>query len=69
MPTADFARFRALVFADVALRDALWAQPERHAFIALAVRLGAEYGCSFESTDVESALAEGLLASLLTSSA
>ncbi|MGD0051429.1 MAG: hypothetical protein ABSD03_06375 [Vulcanimicrobiaceae bacterium] len=66
---ADFARFRALVFTDVALRDALWAQRERYAFVALAVRLGAERGCSFEATDVEAALAQGLLASLVTSSA
>jgi hypothetical protein len=69
MPTVDFVRFRALVFADVALRDALWAQPERRAFVDVAVRLGAEHGCAFEAADVELALADGLLASLVTSTA
>jgi gluconate kinase len=57
MASLEFARFRARVLSDLALREALWAQREDEAFVGLALRLGAEHGFPFEAADVHAALA------------
>ena len=57
MPSLEFASFRARALSDLALREALWAEHADEAFVALALRLGAERGFAFEAGDVHAALA------------
>jgi hypothetical protein len=52
MPTDDFARFRALVDDDDALRDVLWEERDPDRFAALVVRLAAERGLDVAAADV-----------------
>jgi hypothetical protein len=54
-----FERFRALVMADPALHDRLWAETEPVAFAALAVALGGSSGCNFTVENIQQALQEG----------
>lgn len=51
-----FQAFRNLVLHDPALQEALRCSPDRAAFVALVVRLGAERGCTFSAGDVSTAM-------------
>ena len=61
-PSDDFARFRALVDEDDALRDELWNERDAGKFAELVVRLGAERGLTIALEDVRSACAAGMTA-------
>ena len=52
----NLERFGELVLADPALHDQLRATADKKAFIALAIRLGADAGCKFSAPTVERAL-------------
>ena len=54
----NLERFSGLVLASRELHDRLRATTGTEAFIALAVRLGAEHGCVFTGAVVEAALRE-----------
>jgi hypothetical protein len=58
----SFVQFRELVWSDPGLTRQLWETPDRDAFVALAVRLGAERGLHFTSEDVHREMSTGLLA-------
>ena len=62
MPSDDFARFRALVDEDDALRDELWKVRDPEGFAELVVRLGAERGLTITAQDVRAACADGMTA-------
>jgi len=62
MPSDDFARFRALVDEDDALRDELWKMRDPEGFAELVVRLGAERGLTIAAQDVRAACADGMTA-------
>ncbi len=54
----NFERFGHLVLADRALHDQLRATANEEAFVALAIRLGAERGCAFTAPTVTAAIRE-----------
>jgi hypothetical protein len=54
----NLERFGELVLADRALHDQLRATANEAAFVALAVRLGAERGCDFTAPVVQAAVNE-----------
>ena len=54
----NLERFGELVLADRELHDQLRATADEKAFVALAIRLGAERGFDFTAVDVEAALRE-----------
>jgi hypothetical protein len=56
-PQQNLERFGELVLADRALHDQLRATADETAFVALAVRLGAERGCDFTASDVQATIA------------
>jgi hypothetical protein len=54
----NLERFGGLVLADRDLHDQLRKTASQEAFIALAIRLGAERGCVFTAPVVEAAVRE-----------
>jgi hypothetical protein len=54
----NLARFGDIVLAEAQLHDQLRAAASEAAFVALAVRLGAERGCDFTAPVVEAAVRE-----------
>jgi len=54
----NLERFGELVLADTELHDQLRATANEAAFVALAVRLGAERGCHFTASVVEGVVSE-----------
>jgi hypothetical protein len=54
----NLERFRQLVVADRSLLEQLRQTGDLPAFVALAVRLGAERDCAFTEADVRAALRE-----------
>jgi hypothetical protein len=54
----NLERFGNLVLADRALHDQLRATANEEAFVALAIRLGAERGCAFTAPTVAAAIRE-----------
>jgi hypothetical protein len=57
-PQQNLERFGELVLTDCELHDQLRATANEAAFVALAVRLGAERGCEFTATVVQAAINE-----------
>ncbi|MFY1832338.1 Nif11-like leader peptide family natural product precursor [Myxococcus fulvus] len=58
MSLEDFERFRARVLEDGALQEALRGPKDVPAFIALAIRLGAERGCHFTEAELRELMRE-----------
>ena len=54
----NLERFGELVLADHELHDQLRAAADESAFVALAIRLGAERGCDFTASAVRDVLNE-----------
>ena len=54
----NLERFGELVLADHELHDQLRAAADESAFVALAIRLGAERGCDFTAPVVRDVLSE-----------